>query len=369
MYSPRHARPSCLPTRAAVTGGLTAVLLPIALAAPALAQESVAPATSDTSTATTAPAQPVEKRRTTMRMSTTPTAADGHARIGVRLLADDRGISDRVAVEAYTGSAWTRIATVVTDEAGLAVVRLPFSRDTRVRARAGATATRTEGVTPEAVVHHRTPTTVRVTPGLIGGDGKAPVSVRVVNAAGAAVRGATVVLQGLGADGTWKVQANLVTDDAGQVTARLPFVRDTRVRAVFNGTLKNLPRISTEGIVRRYTLGEQAVRIAAQQAGKPYRYGATGPNSFDCSGFTTYIYKTRLGRNIPRTSAQQAAAIPRVAQSAKRPGDLLFFRTGGRVTHVGVYAGGNKMWAAPTTGDVVKYQTIYTSAYTVGRVG
>ena len=80
------------------------------------------------------------------------------------------------------------------------------------------------------------------------------------------------------------------------------------------------------------------------------------------------LYKTRLGRSIPRTSADQAAALPQVAQSAKQPGDLLFFRTGGRVTHVGVYAGGNSMWAAPTTGDRVKLQSIYTSSYTVGRV-
>ena len=117
------------------------------------------------------------------------------------------------------------------------------------------------------------------------------------------------------------------------------------------------------------TLGQRAVQIAAQQAGKPYSYGSTGPNSFDCSGFTTYIYKTRLGRSIPRTSAQQAAELPRVAQSAKRPGDLLFFRSGGRVSHVAVYAGNGQMWDAPTTGNVVRKRAIYSSSYTVARVG
>jgi cell wall-associated NlpC family hydrolase len=57
-----------------------------------------------------------------------------------------------------------------------------------------------------------------------------------------------------------------------------------------------------------------------------------------------------------------------VAVSAKQPGDLLFFRSGSRVTHVGIYAGGGKMWAAPTRGDRVKLQSIYSSRYSVGRV-
>ncbi len=383
MYSPRHARPSCLPARAAVTGGLTAVLLPLALAAPALAEEGAAPSTTSTTatftTATTAvtpiaaPAAPAAaikdpRQATSLRMSADPTGTDGRSRISARLLAGDRPVQgEEVAVEAATANGWTVVAQLVTNAEGLAVGRLPFSHDTRVRSVFAGNASLAPQTSGEAVVRHRTPTDMRISAGETAADGRARIAVRVLNR-GVAVRGHHVAVESLSGDGAWVYIGRLLTDDQGLAVGRLPFSRDTRVRSTFSGNARALPRTSPEAFVRFVTLGQRAVRIASQQAGKPYRYGAVGPNSFDCSGFTTYIYKTRLGKNIPRTSAQQAAALPRVAQSAKRPGDLLFFRTGGRVTHVGVYAGGNKMWAAPRTGKVVRLQTIYTSAYTVGRV-
>lgn len=114
------------------------------------------------------------------------------------------------------------------------------------------------------------------------------------------------------------------------------------------------------------TMGEQAVVYAAQEVGKPYQYGATGPNSFDCSGFTSYVYR-RLGVNLPRTSGSQYAALPKIAQGDKQPGDLIFFYSGGSIYHVGIYAGDNQMWAAPSSGGVVQKQAIYSPYYYVGR--
>ncbi|MDQ1673197.1 MAG: peptidoglycan DL-endopeptidase CwlO, partial [Frankiaceae bacterium] len=108
----------------------------------------------------------------------------------------------------------------------------------------------------------------------------------------------------------------------------------------------------------------RAVGIAAAQAGEPYVYGATGPNAFDCSGFTQYVYR-QLGKSIPRTASAQAAAAAPVPRSAARPGDLIFI--GSPAYHAGIYAGGNKMWTAPKSGDVVKLQTIWSSNYRVGR--
>ena len=115
-----------------------------------------------------------------------------------------------------------------------------------------------------------------------------------------------------------------------------------------------------------------AVRTAAMQKalgkiGAKYRYGASGPNAFDCSGFAQYIYK-QLGRYLPRTAQQQYNATIHVPPSAKQPGDLIFFGTPDNITHMGIYAGNGYMWAAPRTGDVVKYEPIYTSRYYVGRV-
>ena len=113
--------------------------------------------------------------------------------------------------------------------------------------------------------------------------------------------------------------------------------------------------------------GSRVVAEARKHKGKPYRYGATGPSRFDCSGYVQYVYK-RVGKRLPRTSRAQYAATRRISKSSKRTGDLIFIRTSGRITHVGIYAGGGKFWVAPRTGSHVKLQRIYTSSYSVGRV-
>ena len=75
-----------------------------------------------------------------------------------------------------------------------------------------------------------------------------------------------------------------------------------------------------------------------------------------------------LGVRIPRTAAAQYSSTTHVPRSQARAGDLVFFFTGGTVTHVGIYLGGNMMIAAPHTGDVVKKQSIYSSNVAFGRV-
>ncbi len=114
---------------------------------------------------------------------------------------------------------------------------------------------------------------------------------------------------------------------------------------------------------------EDAVTYASQQAGKPYVYGATGPAGFDCSGLVQYVY-AKAGIALPRTSAQQWAALTHVPAEDRRVGDVLFFFTpAGVVYHDAVYAGNDLMWAAPKTGDVVKLQKVYDVRYGVGRPG
>jgi cell wall-associated NlpC family hydrolase len=110
-----------------------------------------------------------------------------------------------------------------------------------------------------------------------------------------------------------------------------------------------------------------AVAIASRYLGVPYRYGGSSPRGFDCSGFTQYVYG-QLGKSLPRTSSQQYNATTHISRSSARPGDLVFFFTGGRVSHVGIYAGGNMMIASPHTGDVVKRQEIYSANVAFGRV-
>ncbi len=115
------------------------------------------------------------------------------------------------------------------------------------------------------------------------------------------------------------------------------------------------------------TTGSRAVAEASRHAGAPYRYGATGPTRFDCSGYTRYVFG-RLGRSLPHSSTQQYSATRHVAKASKQPGDLIFTRSGGRITHVGIYAGAGQFWDAPKSGDHVRKRKIFTSDYVVGRV-
>ena len=116
------------------------------------------------------------------------------------------------------------------------------------------------------------------------------------------------------------------------------------------------------------TLGQKAVYEAARHRGQLYQYGAAGPTRFDCSGFTLYVYG-RFGKRLPHSTNQQYAVTTHIAKASKAVGDLVFMRTSsGTLSHVGIYAGSNKWWVAPKTGDVVKLQTLYSSNYVVGRV-
>jgi cell wall-associated NlpC family hydrolase len=92
--------------------------------------------------------------------------------------------------------------------------------------------------------------------------------------------------------------------------------------------------------------------------GTPYVYGATGPSSFDCSGFTSWAY-AQAGVSIPRTSEAQANYGTRIySQSDLQVGDLVFFF--GDLHHVGLYAGNGQVLHAPRTGTVVRYESMST---------
>ena len=114
--------------------------------------------------------------------------------------------------------------------------------------------------------------------------------------------------------------------------------------------------------------GVRAVRIAATRRGAPYQWGAVGPRRFDCSGLTMWVY-ARMGKRLPRTAAQQYAATVHIPSWARRPGDLVFFKTGsGYVHHVGIYAGAGTIWHAPHSGDHVRRARLLTRTVWYGRV-
>lgn len=97
-------------------------------------------------------------------------------------------------------------------------------------------------------------------------------------------------------------------------------------------------------------LQTKVVSKAREQLGKPYVYGAEGPNSFDCSGLIAYCYR-EMGVPITRSSYSQAGIGRPVAIEEIQAGDIIGFRRWG---HVGMYIGGGEFIHAPQSGDVVK---------------
>lgn len=102
-------------------------------------------------------------------------------------------------------------------------------------------------------------------------------------------------------------------------------------------------------------VGVAALEAAKTKIGAPYVWGGNGPDSFDCSGLTSWAYK-QAGVSIPRTAAQQAAAGTPVDLDDLQLGDLVTFYEG--ATHVGIYAGDGQVLNAPTYGVPVSYAPI-----------
>ncbi|MFI6489922.1 C40 family peptidase [Streptomyces sp. NPDC050564] len=101
--------------------------------------------------------------------------------------------------------------------------------------------------------------------------------------------------------------------------------------------------------------GEEALRYAVHQIGKPYQWGAEGPKSYDCSGLTSQAWQ-RAGQPIPRTSQEQWAQLPRIPLSKLRPGDLVIYFP--EATHVAMYLGGGMVVQAPRPGTKIKVSPI-----------
>lgn len=107
------------------------------------------------------------------------------------------------------------------------------------------------------------------------------------------------------------------------------------------------------------------LKIAASKRGTPYVYGATGPNAFDCSGFTRWVF-AHLGVSLSRVAASQVGDT-RIVRNPK-PGDLVFFGGGGGVYHVAIYAGHGEIWHAPYPGRSVTLEHLWTSDVFYGEV-
>lgn len=116
------------------------------------------------------------------------------------------------------------------------------------------------------------------------------------------------------------------------------------------------------------SLAQRALSVAAAQKGDPYKWGAAGPDRFDCSGLTYYSYR-KSGKTLPRTAQAQYNKSKHVAPANRRVGDLVFIGTSSsNIYHVGIYAGFSNgygwFWDSPKPGRTVGKHRI--KDYTAG---
>ncbi|MEU3351713.1 C40 family peptidase [Streptomyces sp. NPDC037389] len=124
-------------------------------------------------------------------------------------------------------------------------------------------------------------------------------------------------------------------------------IGDAQRSLLASGALSGAQAPSEEGI--------RALDFAFRQVGKPYVWGAEGPDAFDCSGLTSQAW-AHAGDVIPRTSQEQWKTLPKVPLNQLRPGDLVLYFEG--ATHVALYLGHGQVVQAPRPGDVVKISPI-----------
>lgn len=110
-----------------------------------------------------------------------------------------------------------------------------------------------------------------------------------------------------------------------------------------------------------------AVALAASFRGVPYVWGGSTPRGFDCSGLVQYVFR-HLGVSLPRTAQEQYDASRHITAGQLRAGDLVFYGAPRSVHHVGIYAGGGRMWDAPHTGTRVRLQVVFGGRKLYGRV-
>jgi NLP/P60 protein len=185
----------------------------------------------------------------------------------------------------------------------------------------------------------------------------------------------------IGEEGDWyKVKSS---EDVGYIAKRLVSEqkKETTSRSAEVRTTTNIPETANDNTeTTSSTKGEDVVAYAKQYLNCPYVYGAAGPNSFDCSGFTMYMYK-HFGISLPHGATSQSRYGTELninkseLKSKLKPGDLVFFLdypTYDGIGHVGIYIGdGNFIHASSGTGYCVKISTLldggYYDRYTAAR--
>ncbi|MFB8006004.1 C40 family peptidase [Nocardia sp. NPDC056000] len=168
---------------------------------------------------------------------------------------------------------------------------------------------------------------------------------------------------------TVALRQGLTLAGAGQVSAAdtAAAIDGLTAQYLYNITGHNYPGTGVSGGGVSAAV-QKVIAVATAQVGKPYVWGAEGPNSFDCSGLMQYAARA-AGVNIPRVSQDQYRQLPKVNPADIRPGDLIFpagHYNGGSPTHVMMYIGNGRCVEAPRTGLNVRIVAL-PSSYAASR--
>ncbi|PRZ09368.1 cell wall-associated NlpC family hydrolase [Isoptericola sp. CG 20/1183] len=172
------------------------------------------------------------------------------------------------------------------------------------------------------------------------------------------VDGKKVNVKKLNKNGIVRMKPLLKHYDVGKNRIRL-----TVVPAKSTGLAK-VKKHRTIRVKAKQTSGAKVVQVANRYVGYRYSYGGTSPSSgFDCSGFTSYVYKKATGKSLPRTTSAQKRAGKAVSRSQARPGDIVY--TPG---HVSIYAGNGKIIESARPGVGVVKRKMWQDNPTFVRV-
>lgn len=172
-------------------------------------------------------------------------------------------------------------------------------------------------------------------------------------------------------NGDWyKVE---VDKTIGYIAKRLLSNKETEVTTRSENTRTTTEKPANESEITEPTAttyssskGQEIVDFAKKYLGCKYVYGAAGPNSFDCSGFTMFVYKN-FGVTLSHSATAQSKVGTPVSKDNLQPGDLVFFtdfETGVGIGHVGIYVGdGEFIHASSGTGYCVKYSNLTSGSY------
>ncbi len=210
--------------------------------------------------------------------------------------------------------------------------------------------------------------TSSVSPGKVAYGKKVRIKVTLKDPrTGKAVSKGVVRIQAL-RKGKWKTWTNRTVPASGTVSYDAKPLVTGYFRVYYTGTAGVKAGTSKQMKVTVVTSGAKVIAEAKKHVGALYKYGASGPKRFDCSGYTKYVFKKAAGRKLPHKANSQQKYGKKIAKSKKQVGDLIIIRSGSYGYHAGIYAGGGKFYDSPRAGKRVSKRKIFSSNYVVRRL-